>query len=288
MARIRTIKPEFFDDPDVGDLSPWARLLFIGLWTQADRDGRLVADWRRLKARLFPFDAKCPDLSRLAVELHGKDMVRQYQDSHGRECLWIVKFLAHQRPHPKEPESTIEPWQNLSIQAQKDNAMERNGEPGKKTASQVDYGLLTMGNGSGNGSGVPAVPAVDDGFDAFWKAYPKKRDKGHAAKCWTKMKPSPGLQATILASIATQRTWRDWTKDDGQFIPNPATWLNGQGWVNEETTTTPPRPPRGDPMPPGTLRPCQQCGSEFAPQRYDDGSAMRIFSCRACQEHARA
>jgi len=135
---------------------------------------------------------------------------------------------------------------------------------------------------------VPAVPAVDDGFDAFWKAYPKKRDKGHAAKCWMKMKPSPDLQVTILASIAVQRTWRDWTKDNGDFIPHPTTWLNGQGWANEETTTAPARPLRGDPMPPGILRPCQQCGAEFAPQRYDDGSAMRIFSCPACQEHARA
>ena len=102
------------------------------------------------------------------------------------------------------------------------------------------------------------------------------------------MKPSPNLQATILASIAVQRTWLDWTKDGGQFIPYPASWLNGQGWANEETTTAPVRPPRGDPMPPGAKRPCQECGAEFAPQRYDDGSAMRIFSCPACQEHARA
>ena len=140
MARIRTIKPEFFDDPDVGDLSPWARLLFIGLWTQADRDGRLVADWRRLKARLFPFDAKCPDLSRLAVELHGKDMIRRYQDSHGRSLIWIRNFTKHQRPHPKEAQSLIEPCPNGDGKL--------HGSPLKETASKPDNFPSPFGQGS--------------------------------------------------------------------------------------------------------------------------------------------
>ena len=42
MARIRTIKPEFFTSEDIVALSPLARLLFIALWCEADREGRLV------------------------------------------------------------------------------------------------------------------------------------------------------------------------------------------------------------------------------------------------------
>jgi hypothetical protein len=49
------IKPDFFDDPDVADLSFAARLLFIGLWTLADKDGFLEDDLRRIKANIpFP------------------------------------------------------------------------------------------------------------------------------------------------------------------------------------------------------------------------------------------
>lgn len=235
MSRIRTIKPEFFDDPDIGDLSPWARLLFIGLWTQSDRDGRVVADWRRLRARIFPYDAKCPDLSRLAVELHGKDMIRSYRDSLGRECLWIVNFLTHQRPHPKEPASIIEPWPGVSIQAENIKAVEENVEPCKETVDRVDYGLLTMDQGKGMDHRVPTPTALtaDDGFEAFWKVYPKKVGKGAAQKVWRTLRPGSELQATIGAAVAAQRQCRQWLNDAGKYIPNPATWLGQKRWDDE-------------------------------------------------------
>ncbi len=77
---------------------------------------------------------------------------------------------------------------------------------------------------------VPAVPAVDDGFDAFWQGYPKKVGKGDAAKIWRILRPSLDLQATITAAVSAQRSCRQWLKDDGQFIPNPATWLRQKRW----------------------------------------------------------
>jgi hypothetical protein len=107
MARMRTIKPEFFDDPDIADLTFGARLLFIGLLTEADRAGRLTDDMRRLKVRIFPYDAV--DIDALVAELLGKDLIRRYQDSQGVGRIWIRSFLKHQRPHPKEPDSVIEP-----------------------------------------------------------------------------------------------------------------------------------------------------------------------------------
>ncbi len=123
------IKPEFFDDPDVGELSPLARLLFIGMWLQADREGRLKDDMRQLKARIFPYDAV--DVEALAVELHGKDMIRRYQDveKHDR-FIWIRNFLKHQRPHPKEPPSLIPICDN--------GDGKKHGEPCKKTEGTSD------------------------------------------------------------------------------------------------------------------------------------------------------
>lgn len=125
MARIRMIKPEFFDDPDAADLTPLARLFFIGLWTQADREGRLIDDPRRLAARLFPYETV--DVEALAVELHGKDMIRRYLAADGRGYIWVRSFTKHQRPHPKEPQSVIP--------ACPAGAGKRNGEPRKETAS---------------------------------------------------------------------------------------------------------------------------------------------------------
>lgn len=81
-------------------------------------------------------------------------------------------------------------------------------------------------------------PLVDkstgvSGFDAFWQAYPKKAGKGAARKVFERIKPDAQLQRTMLAAVAKQSTWAQWTKDGGQFIPNPTTWLSQQRWEDE-------------------------------------------------------
>ena len=73
------------------------------------------------------------------------------------------------------------------------------------------------------------------GFMEFWKAYPKKVGKGAAEKSWSKAKPD--LQA-ILAALAWQAKQEAWTKDGGQFIPNPSTYLNQRRWEDERPATT--------------------------------------------------
>jgi hypothetical protein len=70
-------------------------------------------------------------------------------------------------------------------------------------------------------------------FDRFWKAYPKKTAKGDALKAWKKLKVDSSLLDLILKAIDQQKTSEAWTKDKGQFIPYPATWLNGQRWEDE-------------------------------------------------------
>lgn len=70
-------------------------------------------------------------------------------------------------------------------------------------------------------------------FDLFWSAYPRKIAKKYARKAWDKLDVSDTLLTSILSSIETQTTTEAWRKDNGQFIPYPATWLNGGHWENE-------------------------------------------------------
>lgn len=77
-----------------------------------------------------------------------------------------------------------------------------------------------------------AKPEAKGAFQEFWKAYPKKAGKGAAEKAWKKAKNRPSIQA-ILAAIATQKRSEQWQKDGGQYIPNPATWLNQGRWEDE-------------------------------------------------------
>lgn len=81
------------------------------------------------------------------------------------------------------------------------------------------------------------LPAADpDGFEAFWAAYPKKRSKGQARKAWAKLRPDAALQERIAAALTLWVRSPEWTRDGGQYIPHPATWLNGEGWEDQPTS----------------------------------------------------
>jgi predicted phage replisome organizer len=72
-------------------------------------------------------------------------------------------------------------------------------------------------------------------FEKFWFAYPKKRSKGDAEKAWNKIKPDALLLKLILNKLDDAKKSHEWTKEGGQYIPYPATWLNRKGWEDEYT-----------------------------------------------------
>ncbi len=69
-------------------------------------------------------------------------------------------------------------------------------------------------------------------FEQFWKLYPKKKSRKDALKAWNKLQPDADLQAVMLTALANHTVSRDWTKEGGQFIPNAATWINGERWFD--------------------------------------------------------
>ena len=82
------------------------------------------------------------------------------------------------------------------------------------------------------------VAVVDDGFEAFWKEYPKKVGKGDARKSWGKIKPGKALQETMLKTLRAARESDQWKADGGKYIPNPSTWLNQERWTDDVSTYT--------------------------------------------------
>jgi len=70
-------------------------------------------------------------------------------------------------------------------------------------------------------------------FLSFWNAYPKKTGKGEANKSWLKLHPSKALSETILASVLDHASSKDWTKEEGRYIPLPATFLNQRRFEDE-------------------------------------------------------
>lgn len=104
MARSRNIKPSFFKNEDLADLPPFDRLLFIGLWCLADREGRLEDRPRRIKIELFPGDTYDVEIG--LGNLEGKGFIERYEVA-GFSVISLPNFIRHQSPHSTEKDSEL-------------------------------------------------------------------------------------------------------------------------------------------------------------------------------------
>ena len=108
MPRARNIKPGFFANEDLAELPFETRLLFIGLWTLADREGRLEDRPKRIKMAIFPGDDVNVEKCLAALDKAG--FIYRYTVDGGR-YIEVCQFKKHQNPHHREPDSTIpKPW----------------------------------------------------------------------------------------------------------------------------------------------------------------------------------
>lgn len=164
MARARNIKHGFFTNDRLAECDPLARILFAGLWTIADREGRLEDRPKRIKAELLPYD-DCSG-EELLGQLAKAGFVNRYTVG-GSAYIQIINFLKHQNPHVKEAPSTIPAPEGTvskpvaSEQAEVANDASTVQAPDKHSASTVlsrlipDSGFLTSDS-------LPLIP--DSGF----------------------------------------------------------------------------------------------------------------------------
>lgn len=109
MARTRSIKPGFFDNELLGCLPPLTRLLFIGLWCQADREGRLEDRPRKLKKTILGYDdVSTDDVDAMLEALDRNGFIIRYK-AEDMDYIQVINFVKHQNPHMKEKASEIPP-----------------------------------------------------------------------------------------------------------------------------------------------------------------------------------
>lgn len=218
MARIRTIKPEFFTSEDIVRLSPLARLLYIALWCEADKEGRLVWKPATFKLRYLPGDS-C-DIAALCTELVDAGLVRLY----GEGLAHIPQFGRHQHTNPRESASVLPaPTRQVDDASARvphaQGGRERKGKERKGNTPQPPKG----------GRVHPFPP----GFEEFWRAYPNRKAKDAAAKAFAKREVDATLLAQMIDAIDRQKRSDEWLRDEGRYIPHPATWLNQARWQDE-------------------------------------------------------
>jgi hypothetical protein len=258
MARTRSIKPSFFKNEYLAECEPMARLLFIGLWTLADRNGRLELRPLRIKAELFPYD-NC-DIVGLLKQLADRGFVRAYE-SGDTKVLEIPKFGEHQRCHPDERAEGLPPPDESAESAvfPEPNAKPGNAahEPGNFPANCA-FNPSSFSPSTSNPWSAPSKPAPRSGSkppdplrwsaDLGWEGI---TDADHAE--WSQAYPAADLPVELAKATqwlkanpkkAKKSNWRKWLT---------TVWLSkcqDRGGTHRTAGVRPanePAPPRVDP-----------------------------------------
>lgn len=229
--RARNIKPGFFENEKLAELPPLTRILYIGLWCYADREGRF--EWRpkRIKAVILPYD-DC-DIDEMLMSLHAMTFIDMYETPNGTIGS-IPKFKEHQNPHPHEAKSRL-PKKCEEIQCHDmslhvtDMSVECNAD------SLIPDSLIPIKD---NVCVSKTKGGYTPEFEAAWKVYPKKTNKGAALKAWNAA-IKRGLPVDLMPQHIESRMYEpDWRKDDGKFVPHFSTWLNADGWLDDGAKIT--------------------------------------------------
>ncbi len=227
MARIRTIKPEFYTDEDLAERSIWARFIFPALWQHCDCEGRMEDRPKYLKTQLLPYDDQ--DLNALLDELAEHGFIVRYQVD-GKRYIFVPNFTEHQRLSGKEASGTSEfpPCPNASQNEPEPNGealVKQQGSDGERQESQEGKGKEGKGK-----EGVEAqkrqvvrfVPPTLDDLSEYMAElglpthFPQKFLDYYEAQGW---KLSNGVKMADWR--ATCRTWKTRDKEQVNGKPTP-------------------------------------------------------------------
>jgi len=213
MARGRIIDREFFSHEQLGELSLKCRYFYLGLIVFADDEGRLKGSPKYLKAKIFPYDEVSEnDIKKMVDQLVDQRLLVGYQ---------VETNVYFQ--HPK-----WEKWQPI-----RKDRFKPSDCPSSVDGIPVVNQMATVGIPLPNLTKPNLTTQIDGWFTTFYNQYPKKKAKQDALKAWKNLRPNEELLNKICAAIEVQKKTEDWIKENGKFIPHPATWLNQKRWEDE-------------------------------------------------------
>lgn len=229
MARARGIKPGFFSNDALAELPFEFRLLFIGLWTVADKRGRLLDRPKKIRMEIFPGDDVDCDLGLKMLAKAG--FIIRYEAA-GVPCIQILNWEKHQNPHIKEAESSIPAIPALAPE-NPEQAVDFPERARLIPSSLIpDSGLLTVGNASAHIDLVPretvSVQEFADWLKSRWPACGPKANFVQAARSASGLVGSAKVTQEVLrARIEGYRAWCDGGGVSGpQYVALPQNWMN--------------------------------------------------------------
>jgi len=237
MARSRILKPGFFRNEDLAELPPMTRLLFAGLWTLADKEGRLEDRPKRIRADLFPYDELTgADVDGMLGDLFGAGFIVRYE-AEGVAVVQIAKWHDHQSPHHKEAESDLPELPEV-VEGQR--LAKHESSMSQACGNVASSNVLVTSNKQQVTSNKKI--SASDRFEEFWSAYPRvrRRDAKAARKAWDKAvrairgRDGPGGDDPAAFLIRRAKQYADSELGSGEFSKMPASWLNAGSYDDDD------------------------------------------------------
>jgi len=228
MSRIRSIHPGLFTDEAFMQATPNARLLLIGIWTEAWDDGVFEKKPLTLKAKIFPADNV--DVSELLTELEALGFFQTFTVS-GKSYGAVRNFRKFQRP--KKPNSSgllTDELRNYVAITDDGSELVGNqfGTSGEKSPQMEDGGCI------GRRNSLPYTDG-DELFSKFWNAYPRKIGRGAAERAFQEASNTEA-SSVIIEKLKTYKF-----SEDTKFIPSPMNWLKDRRWEDDPQAIDPPK-----------------------------------------------
>jgi hypothetical protein len=258
MARIRSIKPEFFTSETLAKVSKSARLTFIGLWTYVDDNGVGLDNDRLIAAALYALEEDPLEALRSVADdlksLSSVGVITRYEFG-GRRYLFITNWLEHQkvshpakprypRPAPADfrpptsedadpPEDQAQPSGNAPEDYAQASALSREQGAGSKEQGDTRSADAETHETDSKPKRRRRAPGyVAARFAEFYAAYPRKKSPADAETAWTKAVDTLGADPAVIIEAARLFAMANRTKDP-EYLPYPATWLNRRQWEDK-------------------------------------------------------
>lgn len=266
----RTVYCEFWTDPKVRSLSPHGKLVFLYLITNphSHLSGIYYLPMTMMQVEI----GIGRGIDGALQELSTAELIYR-QSSHHQ--IWVVNMFRHQGKGQKTDSGVarhlntlhasplitrfLEYYPRITPYLPKDFYRYPIDAPSiphadfasPVTVSDSDSSLLTKTNSDPD---LMSKNLAQEDFEQFWQQYPRKIGKKAAHLAWRKAHDKPPLQDVLLAVDRAKRS-EQWTKEHGQYIPHPATWLNQGRWSDTPEIASPkggqrppPPPPKNDPI----------------------------------------
>lgn len=219
----RILKESIRVSESIDKLSWFEEVLFYRLIVSCDDFGRYDGRPAIIKNMLFPLKEKLTTQTVLNAinNLASAELVVLYEFE-GKPYLYLPGWNEHQTVRAKKskypaPGDSVKTSANICKQMHADVPV---------IQSNTESNSLSESESNSERAGA---------FERFWAVYPKKVGKEAARRAFAKVRvPTESL----IAAVEAQKRSLQWGKENGRFIPNPATWLNQGRWEDDVTEAT--------------------------------------------------